>query len=707
VTRRLFALIVAVALAVTGLLVANASGAGGAGAIPGQDWIQGTVTSTAGKPEAGVWVIAESNELPVPPLPDLAPAHYRKIVVTDDQGRFVLPQLPVAQYDVWVRGYGLKDSDRVSAAPGETLALEAEPAANAQEAAKVFPANYWLSIFNPPNWGNSGTQQFKLGCELCHQIGSPPTRALDEGTTPAAYDSVLHEAATMSATADGLPSGAEGGGGAPGAGRAALLNALADWATRIAQGATPPTPPRPSGVERNMVITEWGWGSTYTYAHDEIATDNRNPTVNANGPIYGVDLANDHILSLDPVTNAASQVHIPTANDFSTPWCNQTFVPASGGPPQPNGFGTLGCPAAGGSTDVPGVYDNPANPHTLTMDASGKIWFTTQIRREWAQDLPAFCKSDPVILNNGHHRQLGMYDPATGHIELIDTCFGTHHLNFDAKGILWLSGDTHVLGWFDPSKYNPADPSTLQQAEHWAEMKVDSNGDGTADKPIVGFNYGIVADAPDGSVWTAQPSAPGRIMRYDPASGTFEAYTPPEPYGGPRGLDVDSKGNVWVSLGGSGALAEFDRSKCPHTWGTGDQCPQGWTVYPDPGPRMRGTPTQSADFNYEMWIDRYNTLGMGNDVVVENGTGSDSLLVFDPSKAGPPSAKDNPGWTIIRIPYPIDTFTRLVDGRIDDASAGWKGRGLWFDNGLDPLLHSEIQQSYVGHVQMRPNPLAK
>jgi hypothetical protein len=196
-------------------------------------------------------------------------------------------------------------------------------------------------------------------------------------------------------------------------------------------------------------------------------------------------------------------------------------------------------------------------------------------------------------------------------------------------------------------------------------------------------------------------------MRYDPASGTFEAYTPPEPYGGPRGLDVDSKGNVWVSLGGSGALAEFDRSKCPHTWGTGDQCPQGWTVYPDPGPRMRGTPTQSADFNYEMWIDRYNTLGMGNDVVVENGTGSDSLLVFDPSKAGPPSAKDNPGWTIIRIPYPIDTFTRLVDGRIDDASAGWKGRGLWFDNGLDPLLHSEIQQSYVGHVQMRPNPLAK
>src|SRR5262249_25429614 len=150
------------------------------------------------------------------------------------------------------------------------------------------------------------------------------------------------------------------------------------------------------------------------------------------------------------------------------------------------------------------------------------------------------------------------------HIQLIDTCFGTHHLVFDSKGVLWLSGDSYVLGWFDPSKYNPADPSTLQDAQHWAQMKVDSNGDGTADTPIVGFNYGVAVNPVDGTVWPAQPSTPGRVMRYDPSTGKFETFSPPAPYGGPRGLDFDSQGHLWVALGGSGALGEFDRSKCPH-----------------------------------------------------------------------------------------------------------------------------------------------
>jgi hypothetical protein len=62
---------------------------------------------------------------------------------------------------------------------------------------------------------------------------------------------------------------------------------------------------------------------------------------------------------------------------------------------------------------------------------------------------------------------------------------------------------------------------------------------------------------------------------------------------------------------------------------------------------------------------------------------------------------------VIRVPYPLNTETRGPDGRIDDARRGCKGRGLWFTNGLDPLLHSEIPQSYVGKLQLRPDPLAK
>ena len=66
--------------------------------------IGGVVLNTSGqKPEAGVWVIAETKSLPVP---------YRKIVVTDDKGQFLVPDLPEGAYEIWVRGYGLQDSAR-------------------------------------------------------------------------------------------------------------------------------------------------------------------------------------------------------------------------------------------------------------------------------------------------------------------------------------------------------------------------------------------------------------------------------------------------------------------------------------------------------------------------------------------------------------------------------------------------------------------
>jgi hypothetical protein len=69
------------------------------------DDIGGVVTGPNG-PEAGVWVIAETTDLPT---------RYTKSVVTDDQGRYVIPDLPLGNYQVWVRGYGLVDSPKVRA----------------------------------------------------------------------------------------------------------------------------------------------------------------------------------------------------------------------------------------------------------------------------------------------------------------------------------------------------------------------------------------------------------------------------------------------------------------------------------------------------------------------------------------------------------------------------------------------------------------
>src|ERR1700719_4324010 len=73
----------------------------------------GVVTGPKG-PEAGVWVIAETTELPT---------KFAKVVVTDDRGRYVIPDLPKANFSVWVRGYGLVDSPKVQGAPGKLLNL--------------------------------------------------------------------------------------------------------------------------------------------------------------------------------------------------------------------------------------------------------------------------------------------------------------------------------------------------------------------------------------------------------------------------------------------------------------------------------------------------------------------------------------------------------------------------------------------------------
>src|SRR5437870_10134193 len=97
--------------------------------------IRGVVTGPNG-PEAGVWVIAETTDLPT---------KFAKLVVTDDRGRFLIPELPKANYSVWVRGYGLVDSPKVSATSGETLKLTAVPAPSAAAAAEYYPGMYWYS----------------------------------------------------------------------------------------------------------------------------------------------------------------------------------------------------------------------------------------------------------------------------------------------------------------------------------------------------------------------------------------------------------------------------------------------------------------------------------------------------------------------------------------------------------------------------------
>src|SRR5881392_2428706 len=134
------------------------------------DDIGGVVTSSKG-PEAGVWVIAETSELPT---------KFARIVVTDDQGHYVLPDLPRANYQVFVRGYGLVDSARVGAKPGQHLDLKAVVAPEGRAAAEVYPANYWLSLMDIPK-GDLSDKDVLLetkACYSCHQVGDRVTREI-------------------------------------------------------------------------------------------------------------------------------------------------------------------------------------------------------------------------------------------------------------------------------------------------------------------------------------------------------------------------------------------------------------------------------------------------------------------------------------------------------------------------------------------------
>jgi hypothetical protein len=227
-----------------------------------------------------------------------------------------------------------------------------------------------------------------------------------------------------------------------------------------------------------------------------------------------------------------------------------------------------------------------------------------------------------------------------------------------------------------------------------------------------------VTNPVDGSIWWGVSSVPGRVARIElgsnpPMTCKTEVYEPPfkpgQPNGiagfGPRGVDIDRNGVIWTGLSGGSHLASFDRRKCKVLNGqtaTGQHCPEGWTLHAAPGPQMKGTNLPgSADFAYYNWVDQFDTLGLGANVPMLNGSGSDSLLALNPETGN---------FTVLRVPYPLGFYSRGLDGRIDDPRAGWKGRGVWADYGTNLVWHIEggkDARSALVKFQIRPNPLAK
>ena len=691
------------------------------------DALSGVVSGSKG-PEAGVWVIAESVNLET---------RHIKIVVTDEQGRYLIPELPEAKYKVWVRGYGLVDSDPVAAQRGSRLDLSAKVAPDAKAAARYYPASYWYSLLKPPavdefpGTGLNGngisekmqTQQhwlgmLKDGCVLCHQLGGEATRSLENNSADGWRQRIVkarpmgHQAlgdqgpgmaAYMAATMNDF--GFERG-----------IGMFADWTRRIEDGEIPAqAPPRPSGVERNIVISQWDWGNG-RFMHDVITTDRRNPTVNANGPIYGAASKHGFIEVFDQQTKRTREIPLPTGR-----------VPH----------------------DYRGAY-----PHTLMMDQKGRVWDAELAGRFWPLPMPwpeqpDFCDDGDkskfaayFALPGKEDRAIYMHDPASGETVRIRNCYGGHHLQFgnDADNTLYFSGDGDAIGWLNTRVWDEThDPA---KANGWCPLVVDTNGQHTEGYAITPdrkrwnepgrpvdprqdtrlnferFLYGIDTNPVDGSIWAVSflPSVPSRIVRLDPGkhppeSCVAEVYEPPKlPDGryaafGARGVAIDSEGIAWVGFH-DGHVGRFDRQRCKVLNGAtaiGQHCPEGWQMFMTPGPTFAGVDASqgNSDYLYQPWVDRFDVLQLGKDTPVVTGTMSDSLMALDRSTRR---------FITFRVPYPMGFYTRWLDGRIDDAQQGWKGRAYWATYSMIPVWHQEGGDQGHGpqlvKFQLRPNPLA-
>ncbi len=668
----------------------------------------GGVVSGLNGPEAGVWVIAETNGTPTP---------YAKVVVTDDKGRYMIPGLPKAKYNLWVRGYGLVDSAKVPATPGKIVYLTAVAAPSPKEAAQYYPALYWFSLLRVPE-----ASEFPLGpvasqgqwlntiktgaCQSCHALGTPGMR-----TVPAIF---MEKGSSVEAWRERLKSGSAMALMARDIGRLdgeRAIKLFAEWTDRIAAGELPfAQPERPKGIERNVVVTLWDWSQPTAYLHDAVSTDRRNPRVNANGKLYGSpEDSTDYVPVLDPKRNSADEVFHPVRDPETPSSKDNPFGPSAVWGPKP-------------------IWNSRTLNHNPMMDEKGRVWFTSRVR---PNKNPDWCKgaehpsAKAFPLAGEANRHLSMYDPKTGRWTLISTCFPTHHLNFarDADQTLWTSSGVAgpgVVGWLNRRLYEQTGDEVKSQG--WTALVLDTNGNGKRDdyvqpdQPVdpakdkrVGYALYAVAVSPaDGTIWGTATGYPGAVIRVvpgaDPANTALtEVYEPPAPIAfGPRGGDVDANGVYWVSLA-SGHLGSFDRRKCRVLNGpeaTGKHCPEGWTLYPFPGPQLRDVRTPgSAEASYYVWVDWFGILGLGRNVPIAMGNLGDSIYALLDGKL-----------LTFRLPYPSGLFPKNVDGRIDDPKAGWKGRALWTTSGTRTLFHNEggkEMRHKAVKIQLRPDPLAR
>ena len=297
----------------------------------------------------------------------------------------------------------------------------------------------------------------------------------------------------------------------------------------------------------------------------------------------------------------------------------------------------------------------------------------------------------------------------------------------DANNTLWTSGGGQVVGWLNTKMFDETDDEAKSQG--WTALILDTNGNGkrdayvepnqpvdpTKDKRFDGgvlrrragagrIDLGIGARLP-GRGRPADARDRIRPRRRWPKSTSRRCNNPKAPVAGLLAARHGRRSQR-RRLGGARerTLASFDRRKCKGPLNgptaTGQHCPEGWTLYPEPLPQFKGvTDSGSAEASYYTWVDQFDTLGLGKNMPIDTGNASEGLLALKDGK-----------WVVLRVPYPIGFYTKWMDGRIDDPKAGWKGEGLWATVSTRAPFHMETGKgttSKVVQFQLRPDPLAK
>lgn len=663
------------------------------------DDIGGVVTSRNG-PEAGVWVVAETTELPT---------KFARVVVTDDLGRYVVPDLPDARYDLFVRGYGLVDSPRVTARPGRQLDMRASLAPDTQAAAQVYPAAWWLTMIEPPREADAQLD-FALTmkqCYDCHQVGNKATREIlpqIRGTLASSLEVWTHRTA-IGPSGPGMASRFQALG--------SMRQAFAEWTDRVAAGEAPAdAPPRPRGVERNLVISLWDWGSEIDARTDMAASDIRDGGVNANGPVFGVAEMTDSLTILDPLTNRASVVTVPSMAS-----------------PVVQGFNAspTRSPHYGES-----VWARRADVRSSAIDAQGRVWMASRLRDR--DDQPDFCSSSTNRFGayyplDSSSRQVSVYDPRRETFEQIDTCFSADHNQMSEDNVLYF-GQSGAVGWIDMDVWD--DTHDAEAAQGWCPAVIDTTADGRIsewtepDEPLVATKdhriafgcYSVAVSHTDGSLWCSGIGrGDQRLVRIDkgprpPATCSAEYYEPPPDRMpdviGSGGVEVDGRGVAWQNWRVSGHFSSFDRTRCDTTddpQATGQSCPEGWSYDRKNDPAYANS-VFHANESYLTHMDFHDTLGLGAGAPIYGSVNTDAMEVLSPETGE---------YVTLRVPYPLGFFPRSGNGRVDDSRAGWKGKGFWASYSTYATWHIEGGRGEGGpgvrpkavKFQMRPDPLAK